>query len=438
MYDINTKSKAVIYPARTVSGYGHIYSLGIAGIPVVALAHVDCANFKSRYVREKYIVPDPHDDQERFLSWLIDYGKKQSIKPALFMVEDAYAYLASLYQKELCPYFLFPFIPIDIIDVFFHKGAMYRKAAEVGIKVPESIYSPLDKETIDTWYSYPAVIKPVISRFKVKGKKIVCIRTFPEIFGGKAVFAFDASGLFELTQRIKCAELDYCVQEYIPGANSNLYTIYFLATEDGHIPSFSTHYKCRQFPADFGTTSVSQSKSVPQLRGLAERFCKATGYMGPATMEFKLHEEDNDWVLMEINARFGFSIRRSTVKGVNMPVQQYLFSTGQQLMNSMQHDDGKFWIDIPGDVKGLLWRQNKKQWRLPIRQIIKPYLYFREAVLNARDPLPGLSRLGSSANRGLWRLIKMMKYLMLRSIPALHKNEDPAMTADVVNQKRRI
>lgn len=399
MARVDTKPKAVIYPARTVSGYGHIFSLGIAGIHVTALAHVDCANFKSRYVREKYVVPDPHINHENLIDWLVDYGRQQITKPVLFMAEDPYAYLASLYQEQLRTFFLFPYIPLDSIEVFFHKGAMYRKAAEAGIRFPKSIFSPLAKNKFDEWSSFPAVIKPIVSRFKFKGKTFISVRTFPKIFGGKAVLASNHREIVEYAKRIEDAELEYCIQEYIPGDNPNLCTVYFVAAEGGRIPSISTHYKVRQHPADFGTTSVSQSKSVPVLREYAERFCETTGYTGPATMEFKQSSADGLWYLMEINARLGFSIRRSTVKGVNMPLQQYLLSTDQKLMEVKQRDDGWYWIDIPGDIKGLLWRRKKMQWRLSFWQIVRPYLLFHEAVFNFKDPLPGFTRFYSSLLR---------------------------------------
>ncbi|MGA3050886.1 MAG: hypothetical protein ABSE00_03075 [Chitinispirillaceae bacterium] len=399
MANYAANSKAVIYPARTVSGYGHMFSLGIAGIHVTALAHVDCENFRSRYVREKYVVPDPRINHEAFINWLLDYGSRQKIKPVLFMAEDPYAYLASIYQDQLRNFFLFPYIPLDTIETLFHKGVMFRKAFEAGVRFPTSICSPFANNYFNEWSDFPAIIKPLVSRFRFKGKEFIGLRTFPEIFGGKAVLVSNHAEIRDYAKRIEDAELEFCIQKYIPGDNASLYTIYFVAAPGGYIPSFSTHYKVRQNPADFGTTSVSQSKFIPELRHYAARFCEAIGYVGPGTMEFKLSSEDNLWYLMEINARLGFSIRRSTVKGVNMPLQQYLLSTGQELLEMRQCDDGWHWIDLAGDIKGLRWRRGKPQWRLSIRQIIRPYLLFHEAVFNFRDPLPGILKYAFSLLR---------------------------------------
>jgi predicted ATP-grasp superfamily ATP-dependent carboligase len=394
---LNTASKALIYPARSVSGYGHIYSLGIAGIPITALSRINCENFHSRFIGEKYIIADPHDDPQKFINWLVRYGSRQVAKPVLFMAEDPYAYIISIHQEQLRPFFHFPFIPLETIDIYFNKRAMYTKAVEAGLRIPKTVFSPINKDIIKNWKAYPAVIKPVVSRFNYSGNVFGSIRTFPDQFGCKAWFAKTPTDLADCVDRVKNAGLDFCIQEYILGDNSCLCTIYFVADTQARIPSFSTHYKVRQYPADFGTTSVSQSRSIPILHEYAEWFCKTTGYSGPATMEFKQSDSDGLWYLMEINPRLGFSVRRSTVKGVNMPLQQYLLSTGQKLLNCKQTDDRSFWIDIPGDLKGLLWRRGKRQWCLPLMHVVKPYLNFHEAVLNLIDPIPGSLRFLSYA-----------------------------------------
>lgn len=406
MKGFKTISKAVIYPACTVSGYAHIYSLGTVGIHVTALSPVDCPNFKSRFAREKYVVPNPCEDPKGFIAWLIAYGSKQPNPSVLFMAEDVYAYIASLYQDQLRPYFLFPYIPLDKLHVFFNKKPMCRQAREAGLNLPPSLFSPATNPEIEAWDRFPAIVKPAVSRFQFEGKTLRSVDKFRGVFGGKALTANKSSELVAAVRRIQEEDLEYCVQEYIPGGSDSQFTVYFMADKDGTIPSFSTHYKVRQRPADFGTTSVSQSKSVPELRDYAEQFCRATGYSGPGTMEFKRSPEDGLWYFIELNTRLGFSVSRSTLKGVNMPLQQYLLATGQPMMAVRQREGGRYWIDLPGDIEGLLWRRGKPQWRLSLWQIIKPYLYAQESVFRFTDPRPGFAQLRTAARvlvRGLQR-----------------------------------
>lgn len=427
MSAVQTTSKAVIYPACTLSGYGHICSLGRAGIPVTALSPIDCPNFKSRYVGEQYVVPNPYEDHEQFIFWLIDYGRTQEHKPVLFMVEDIYAYIASLYQDQLRPYFLFSYIPLDRLDVFFNKKAMCREAAQAGLHLPMSLFSPVTDKVLADWSHFPVVIKPQVARFQFEGKQLKSINRFVEVFGAKALTAHTPSELTASVQRIRDEGLEYFVQEYIPGGSDDQYTVYFVADRDGTIPSYSSHYKVRQRPADFGTTAVSQSKSVPELRDYIERFCKTTGYSGPGAIEFKRSPVNGTWYFIELNARLDFSVSRSTFKGVNMPLQQYLFSTGQEMMRVRQRDGGRFWIDLPGDIEGLLWRRGQEQWRLSFWQILKPYLYGQEAVFNLRDPRPGLAQLRSALR---W-ILRGKKETPLSSASDTRACSTPAQTCRV-------
>lgn len=404
-------SKALIFPGSTVAGYAHINSLGLAGIHVVALSPKNCSNFRSRYVQEKHIVPDPTREHENFVSWLIDYGKRQRYKPVLFLVEDLYAYLASLYQDDLKPYFLYPYIQSDKMKIFFNKKWMYKQADAARIMYPESFFSPLTDDEVAQWQHYPAVLKPLVSRFTFAKERLIDVVKFPTLFGGKAIRASNERELRHYISALHESNIEYCIQRYIPGENRNLATNMFVADWDGSIPSCFIHRKYRQQPADFGTRCVGESEYIPCLHEYSEQFCKATGYSGPGSMEFKKNQNDGEWYLMEINPRLGFSIGMGTRKGVNMPLQMYLLSTGQSLFLEKQREKGRYWIDVLGDYDGLKWRQKRKEWRSSLFQIIKPYLYFNEAVFNWKDPIPGVTRI---AERIIMKKINI-KRLILKS-----------------------
>jgi predicted ATP-grasp superfamily ATP-dependent carboligase len=392
-------AKALIYPAETVAGYGLIYSLGIAGVPVAALNAKKCANFSSRYAAEKHVVPDPLKAPEDFVGWLAAYGKKQGEKPVLFLAEDVYAYIVSLYQADLIGLYRYPYISPEKLPVFFNKKYMFRAAREAGIRLPRTEFSPLSDERAAQWDAFPALIKPLVSRFTFEGKRLVDTHGFPRLFGGKAV---QVSGPEDIARHVRVLEenkIAFCLQALVPGDNDRIANIKFVADRDGGIPSCFISRKYRQQPADFGTCCVARPDYVEEIHRQAESFCRAAGYAGPGGMEFKQHAGDGRWYFIEVNPRLDFWIRMAVLEGVNLPLQQYLLSTGQGLFSKKQREKGKYWIDVFGDMAGLKWRRNKKDWRLAGRDILRPYLRFNEAVFNARDLYPGFKRFAKNLRK---------------------------------------
>jgi predicted ATP-grasp superfamily ATP-dependent carboligase len=380
--------KAVVYPARTVAGYGHIYSLGVAGIPVVALHSKWGYAFHSRYVKERYVTPDAAQQPEAFVDWLIRYGKQQTQKPVLFLAEDLYAFLASANAERLSQYYRYPYIDLDCLPLFFDKRLMFREAEAAGLNVPPTLFSPLSDDQVRSWRHFPAVIKPVVSRFSFSGAEVIKRPAFPKIFKGKALEARNYDALQSAVRAVEREGFEYCVQRLIPGPNDRIYNVKFVADRDGRIPSCFISKKQRQQPADFGTCCVAISEYAEELHQQTQAFCTHTQYCGPGGMEFK-RDSDCFWFI-EVNPRLDFWIRMAVLKGVNLPLQQYCLSLGQELKSAKQEDGGPAWIDIEGDLKGKWWRTRHPEYPLDWKEYVKPYRAFDEAVWNRRDPIPGL------------------------------------------------
>jgi predicted ATP-grasp superfamily ATP-dependent carboligase len=379
-----------------VAGYGHLYAFGRAGIDVVALSDHYCGNFSSRYAKEKHVVPDPARDMDGFIAWLVEYGRRQTHKPVLILAEDLYAYAGSLFQEELKPFYFYPWLPLDRLDSYFNKRGMFRTAELAGLRQPRTLFAPVGNADIETWRGYPAVIKPTVSRFTFAGRTLVDAAKFPKLFGGKAVAAGDEHELRQYCIRMQKEGIDYCIQEFVAGLDNNLVMVGFVADRELRIPAVFMYRKLRQQPADFGTISVGAADYVPELYRLLERYCRQTSYTGPGTMEFKWDKGSGHWMFIENNPRLGLCHSMAVYNGMNLALQQYLLSTSQELFRMERAPGKKYWIDIVGDVDGLRWRQKRPEWRSSWWTIIKPYLYFNEAVLNWRDPLPGCRRLLSS------------------------------------------
>jgi methionine biosynthesis protein MetW len=416
---IDRSSKAVVYSAGEVSGYGHIFSLGLAGIHVVALHPWETKNFRSRYIKERYVVPDPVENHERYIEWLCAYGRRQEVKPVLFFTEDFYAYLGSIYRAELSDYFLYPFIEAEKLDIFFNKRSMFVEAEKAGITLPRTAFSPLSGDELSQWNLFPAVLKPLVSRFTFRDGRLVDSNKFPTLFHSKAVLASNGGELSRIAQSLAEHDIEYCVQEYVPGENYHIANVKFVSDLDNKIPSCFISRKIRQHPADFGTCTVSRSEYIPALHDLTERFCAVTNYVGPGGVEFKWHDKRREWHFIEINPRLDFWIGMSTLKDVNLPLQQYLLSTSQSMFSCRQKDGGRYWIHAPGDVAGFKWRKVKKEWRIGVLSFLRPYLYCNEAIFNLKDPVPGLLHVLPRLlpRRFVGALVRAIRYAFFQKAP---------------------
>jgi D-aspartate ligase len=382
--------KAVVYPARTVAGYGHIYSLGAAGIPVVALHPKWGFTFSSRYVKEHYVTPDAARRPDAFVDWLVRYGQDQPEKPVLFLAEDLYAFIASARAQSLSPFYRYPYIQPSHLPLFFDKRRMLREAEAAGLDVPPTLFSPLPSGWKLSWRHFPAVIKPTVSRFSFSGSQVLDRPTFPNVFGGKALLARGPEEAQTLVDEVQKQGFDFCLQRLVPGPNAHIYNVKFVADEMGYVPSCFISRKERQQPADFGTCCVAVSHYLEDLRRQAEAFCRRTGYCGPGGMEFKRDCDSGRFWFIEVNPRLDYWIRMATLKGVNLPAQQYRLSLGQELETLRQRDGGRAWIDIEGDWKGRRWRRRHPEHSVGWKEFLGPYRSFDEAVWNRNDPLPGL------------------------------------------------
>lgn len=379
-------AKAVVFPAGTVSGYGHIWSLGRAGVPVVALHPRRCASFASRHVHERHVVPDPLTDSTAFIAWLVAYGQRQSEPPVLFLAEDVYAFLVSHHHQALRPLFRYSYLDDAARAIAFDKRAMLPAAARAGLPVPAHVFSPLDEAGLLSFTRFPAVLKPTVSRFTFRDGQLVDSNRFPALFGGKALRIDDREELRRVARAVGEAGIDYVVQELVAGQDRELVNVKLVAGLDHEVRAAFTSRKLRQVPPGFGTCAVARSEALPGIVALAARFCLETRLVGPASFEFKWCARDRRYQFIEVNPRLDYWVRMAALKGVNLPFEQYLLGTGQEPGAWSQTVDEKCWIDMVGDFAG------RPAARLPLLEFLRPYRRFDEAVWNLADPLPGAWR----------------------------------------------
>lgn len=103
----------------------------------------------------------------------------------------------------------------------------------------------------------------------------------------------------------KIREGDYVYQEFIQGQGT--YGFAFLA-ERGEVIARQQHFEKRSYPRSGGSASVIEPYCSERLEDYAGRFISAMNYTGWGLVEFKHCPVRNDFVLMELNAKFWASL----------------------------------------------------------------------------------------------------------------------------------
>jgi predicted ATP-grasp superfamily ATP-dependent carboligase len=114
------------------------------------------------------------------------------------------------------------------------------------------------------------------------------------------------------------------VQEIVPGSERNIVCSFTYLTEESEPLGIFTSGKIRQFPPNFGNSSLVQQVSEPQVVALTVRICKQLGLVGYASIEFKKDERDGTYKVIEITpCRFNRQAGLADAAGLCLPYVWY-------------------------------------------------------------------------------------------------------------------
>lgn len=330
-------NKAVVLGANYYIGLSIMRRLGVEGVHVVGVdyAYDNSYAFRSKYCKEKLIAPFYKENPRAYVDFLIDYAKKQSLKPVLFPSGDPYVELIDEYMDELREYYLFPNIEKGTFTRLLNKDTLQALCMEIGVLVPETVRTDepnYEQKVIDT-VGFPCLVKPVDSP------------TFVNHFR-KKLFVVDS--LEEMREKIKLsndANLEVIVQRIIPGFDDHMHTFDAYMDDNSDIVLWTTCQKYRQYPINYGASVYTGQKYVPELYEIGKKFYKAAGFKGFAEIEFKKDATTGKFYLIEVNVRTTNLDSLLYSVGLNMPYAAYAEVTGQPVApKAVDYDTNKvFW-----------------------------------------------------------------------------------------------
>jgi hypothetical protein len=187
---------------------------------------------------------------------------------------------------------------------------------------------------------------------------------------------------------------DLVVQEWVEGADSDLYfCLQYRATDGTTVCSF-TGRKLSIWPRDIGGTAscTAAPDARPVLEPLTESFFQRVSFVGMGGLEFKKNASTGRFVMIEPTVgRVDAQEEVATIHGTNIPLAAY------------RHEIGLPVPRVEQDSVPVIWRDFWAHWRSTrgshSERATKGTTTVCDAYWRRGDPMPALFRLlGGSAS----------------------------------------
>jgi D-aspartate ligase len=240
--------------------------------------------------------------------------------PVLFLTYDYHVEAVSRHWNRLSGAFRMRMPEHRRVCELLHKSDFQRLAEQHGFCVPRAvaIRGEPDLASLNR-IRFPAVIKP--------GAKSL-------FFSGKAPRARRV-GTREQAED-ECREIladapDLIVQEWIEGAESDIYFCLQYRGEGGATVASFTGRKLRCWPPQTGNTvsCIAAPEAARMLEPLTTGFFDAVGFEGMCSLEFKRDRKSGQFFLIEPTVgRADWQEEVATLHGVNIPLAAYCHELG--------------------------------------------------------------------------------------------------------------
>ena len=367
---MKTKVPVVMLGANFYTALGAIRTLGRRGIPVYALDYYFPSAYAlaSKYVTTQVLCPNVNTSEKELADFLISMGKTFSNKPVLMASADSYALLISRYANQLSNYYLFPDNPNDLLENIISKNGLHKLAEKHSILAPTTIMvnSKTDISQVAKIMPYPCIVKPALSH------------EFVKVFRQKCLFAETGPELMITLEKALASGLDVMVQEIIPGFDDQMYVFDFYVNQKGHISHTLTAQKLRQFPINFGSSTFTHHLHNDNLVELGKDYINKLGFRGYGEIEFKQHQENRAYYLIEINARLSTLNVLFDKCGLEFTYVMYQDLIGEPLpdFHLQETKPWAFWHAYEDMISISAYLKTRQ---LGLKQVIKPWLTHHKA-----------------------------------------------------------
>lgn len=325
------------------NGLATARALGRLGIPVVGIdTDLTQPSAQTRYCH-KIQCDDFVSGGPGLVDTLIALGRRLDGKGVLFPSGDLNVSVVSENRERLEPYFHYALPAKEVLRVFLNKKAFYKLAMDRGFPIPRTYFSEDvgDIRSVARELAYPCLIKP----FQPNA-------TWRRTFDTRLFLAGSPENLIALYDCIHPVHQDLVIQEYMPGADSELYWGVTYLDERGDPLAVWTGRKLRMYPRGFGTATLAESRHEPWVAQEAVAVLQAMGHRGYGVVEFKRDRRDGRFKITEATGgRTWFPHGLVTRSGMNLPHLMYRHLLGEPVERQTAFEDGIKWIHEERDLK---------------------------------------------------------------------------------------
>lgn len=357
-------NQAVVLGSNYYIGLSIIRCLGRENIEIIAMDYQVEKTYgaKSKYLSKQFIVPH-YKKKKELLDYLIEYGKKQTVKPVLYPTADAYVAFMDKYLNPLKEFYLMPMTEEGLWTKLMDKDMLRSLCLQHDVLIPETIIpEELDWSTFDDLIGFPCLLKPSESP------------AFVGHYRKKMFVCEDKKSLELAIETTKRDGFHMLIQRMIIGPDSNVCTYDAYLNHESNVTHSITCQKLRQFPIHFGASCYTIQRYIPEIEEIGQNFLEAVGYKGFAEIEFKKDNRNQKYYLIEVNTRTTTLNEMLNEVGVNFPLAAYKDLTGDELSPIIVKDS----TDIA--------------FRYHIEDLISSFKYMKLKELSFQDYISSLRR----------------------------------------------
>jgi len=371
------------------NGLGYLRSLGVRGIPTIALDVWRDPAMHSRYCIP-LVVPHPERDPDGLIRALRGLADAWEAPVPLLPTGDAFVLFMAQHKKELQQMYTMNIPSYESALLCVNKRLQYELAQRRGIPMPHTVFpGDSDLESVVSDLTFPCLLKPYYSHRW---------REYLHDIGesGNKVIEVSGRAEFEAAYRsVRRSGLDFLVQEKIRGGDDRLWAVQTYIDATGAPKAIFTKRKLRQYPRGAGDSSCQVGERNDEVASLGLNLLSAMHHRGCGGVEFKEDPRDGRLKLIEANPRSLASNHHAVVSGVDIPFIHYGDVGGEPVRTRDSFEEGIKWVHLARDIPAFLEYRAARD--LDLGGWIASLRGRRcHAFFDRSDPLPAVVELGGS------------------------------------------